>query len=195
MNVHKIELMISAVKETQYPEPYMPEIALAGRSNVGKSSFINKLTQRSNIARTSSQPGKTQTLNFYNVNDQFRIVDVPGYGYAKVSKKDREKFNHMVSHYFTTRENLKGLFLMMDFRHQPTDLDIAMKNFADELNIPYAIVATKIDKVKRSQYNKFIQQFVRTLNLPSEDALFLFSSETGEGSEDIWEIIESLIHS
>lgn len=195
MNVHKIELMISAVKETQYPEPNMPEIALAGRSNVGKSSFINKLTQRSNIARTSSQPGKTQTLNFYNINDQFRIVDVPGYGYAKVSKKDREKFNQMVSHYFTTRENLKGLFLMMDFRHQPTDLDIAMKNFADELNIPYAIVATKIDKVKRSQYNKYIQQFVRTLNLPSEDALFLFSSETGEGSEDIWEIIETLIHS
>lgn len=185
------KLEITAVKFDQYPDMDKPEVALAGRSNVGKSSFINTLIERKGLARTSGQPGKTQTLNFYNMDDKFRIVDVPGYGYAKVSKKDRERWGRMITEYFTNRDNLVTLFLLMDFRHKPSELDKQMKEFADDLDIPYAIVLTKVDKIKKSQRNKHISLFVNELDLPSSDALFLFSSETGEGKEEIWEVIES----
>lgn len=183
-------LEITAVNKSQYPPMDISEIALAGRSNVGKSSFINTLIERKGLARTSGQPGKTQTLNFYNMDDKFRFVDVPGYGYAKVSKKDRERWAHMITEYLTNRDNLITLLLLMDFRHEPTEQDIEMKTFAEELDIPYAIVLTKVDKIKRSQWNKHTQTFVKKLDLPSSDALFLFSSETGEGKDEVWEVIE-----
>ncbi|MBZ6526308.1 YihA family ribosome biogenesis GTP-binding protein [Aerococcaceae bacterium DSM 111021] len=188
------KLEITAVKLEQYPAMDKPEIALAGRSNVGKSSFINTLIERKGLARTSGQPGKTQTLNFYNMDDKFRFVDVPGYGYAKVSKTDRARWARMISEYLTNRDNLETLLLLMDFRHEPTELDIQMKEFADELDIPYAIVLTKVDKIKKSQRNKHISMFTKKLDLPSSDALFLFSSETGEGKEEIWEVIEDQVN-
>ncbi|MRI80575.1 ribosome biogenesis GTP-binding protein YihA/YsxC [Fundicoccus ignavus] len=190
MQVNHAELVISAVRPNQYPEDSVPEIALAGRSNVGKSSFINRMIERIGLARTSSQPGKTQTLNFYNINNEFRFVDVPGYGYARVSKSERIKWGSMIEHYILNRENIRLLLLLMDIRHEPTELDIAMKEFADEAEIPYAIVLTKLDKIKKSQLNKHLSIYKKSLNLPTVDALFYFSSETGEGSEDIWDIIE-----
>ena len=193
MKVTNAELVISAVRPEQYPADNQPEVALAGRSNVGKSSFINRLIQRKGLARTSSQPGKTQTLNFYNINDSFRFVDVPGYGYARVSKTERAKWGQMIEHYLLHRENVQLLLLLMDFRHAPTELDIAMKEFADEAGIPYAIVLTKVDKIKRGQWTKHLSMYKKALDLPTTDALFLFSAETGEGAEDLWEIIEEQI--
>ncbi len=190
MQVSHAELVISAVRPDQYPVDSVPEIALAGRSNVGKSSFINRMIERIGLARTSGQPGKTQTLNFYNINNRFRFVDVPGYGYAKVSKTERVKWGSMIEHYILNRDNIKLLLLLMDIRHEPTDLDKAMKDFAEEAEVPYAIVLTKLDKIKRSQLNKQLSIYKKELDLPSIDALFYISSETGEGSEDIWDIIE-----
>lgn len=186
-------LEVTAVNKSQYPPMNISEIALAGRSNVGKSSFINTLIERKGLARTSGQPGKTQTLNFYNMDNKFRFVDVPGYGYAKVSKKDRERWANMINEYLTQRDNLITLLLLMDFRHEPTEQDKEMKAFAEELDIPYAIVLTKVDKVKKSQWNKHLARFVKQLDLPSSDALFLFSSETAEGKEEIWDVIMSQI--
>lgn len=193
MKVNHAELVISAVQPKQYPDDMQPEVALAGRSNVGKSSFINRMIQRKGLARTSSQPGKTQTLNFYNINHRFRFVDVPGYGYARVSKTERAKWGNMIEHYVMNRPNVRVLFLLMDFRHEPTALDKAMKDFAEEADIPYAIILTKIDKVKKSQWNKHLAMYKQALDLPTTDALFPFSAETGEGASDIWEVIESMI--
>lgn len=193
MHVRKAELVISAVKSTQYPADSLPEVALAGRSNVGKSSFINKMINRKGLARTSSQPGKTQTLNFYSINDLFRFVDVPGYGYARVSKTERQRWGKMIEEYLTRRENVGVLFLLMDFRHEPTSLDIAMKDFAEEADIPYAIILTKTDKIKKNQWSKHLAMYKKMLDLPTVDALFPFSAETGEGAEDIWDVIESVI--
>lgn len=190
MKVNQAELIISAVDPAQYPQDFQPEIALAGRSNVGKSSLINRLIQRKNLARTSSQPGKTQTLNFYGINEAFRFVDLPGYGYAKVSQTEREKWAEMIDTYLRTRENLCLLLLVMDFRHPPSDLDQAMFDYAEDLDLPFAVVLSKTDKIKKSQHNKHIQQYIQELDLPSADALFPISSETGEGSEEIWQMIE-----
>ena len=147
---------VSAVREDQYPKDNLPEISLSGRSNVGKSSLINTLLNRKNLARTSSQPGKTQTLNFYLINDEFYLVDVPGYGYARVSQKKRQEFGEMIQDYLETRPNLKGLVILIDSRHEPTKDDIAMYNYAQYLNLPILVVCTKIDKIKKSQVNKVI---------------------------------------
>lgn len=193
MHVHHAEMMISAVSPKQYPAPDVPEVALAGRSNVGKSSFINRMIDRKGLARTSTQPGKTQTLNFYDINQEFRFVDVPGYGYARVSKSQRVQFEQMVRQYVLQRENLELLFLLMDFRHEPTALDKQMKDLAEEADIPYAIILTKVDKVKRNQWNRHFQLYEKALDLPTVDALFPFSSVTGEGKEDIWEVIEAYV--
>ncbi|HCU0812750.1 TPA: YihA family ribosome biogenesis GTP-binding protein, partial [Staphylococcus aureus] len=129
VNTNNIELIISAVKEEQYPETELSEVALSGRSNVGKSTFINSMIGRKNMARTSQQPGKTQTLNFYNIDEQLIFVDVPGYGYAKVSKTQREKFGKMIEEYITKRENLQLVIQLVDLRHDPTQDDILMYNY------------------------------------------------------------------
>ena len=155
----------------------MPEIALAGRSNVGKSSLINTLLRRKNLARTSSQPGKTQTLNFYIVNEEFYLVDVPGYGYAKVSQKQREAFGEMIQDYLETRPNLKGLIILVDARHEPTKDDIAMYDYAQYLNLPILVVCTKMDKIKKSQVNKVLSNLKKHLDLSYENVSVLtFSS-------------------
>lgn len=182
MIINQSEFSISAVKASQYPEGGLDEIALAGRSNVGKSSFINTLLQRKNLARTSSSPGKTQTLNFYRVDsDQadFYMVDVPGYGYAKVSKKQREEFGEMIQDYLETRAYLKGLILLIDSRHEPTADDIAMYDYAQYLNLPILLVATKMDKIKKNAFNKTEAAFRKHLNLNKDNVTFLpFSSVT-----------------
>jgi len=182
MIINQSEFSVSAVKASQYPAGGLDEIALAGRSNVGKSSFINTLLQRKNLARTSSSPGKTQTLNFYRVDsDQadFYLVDVPGYGYAKVSKKQREEFGEMIQDYLETRAYLKGLILLIDGRHEPTADDIAMYDYAQYLNLPILLVATKMDKIKKNAFNKTEAAFRKHLNLNKDNVTFLpFSSVT-----------------
>lgn len=193
MHVHSAELAQTAVYPDQYPTDGLPEVALAGRSNVGKSSFINKLIQRNGLARTSSQPGKTQTLNFYTINEIFRFVDVPGYGYARVSKKERQQWAKMIERYLADRDQLELLFLLMDGRHSPTELDQGMYRLAEEMEIPFAIVLTKMDKIKSSQWNKHFSMYKNALDLPSLDAVFPFSATTGQGSEDIWDVIQTFV--
>lgn len=168
---------VSAVKQSQYPQDEQPEIALAGRSNVGKSSLINAFLGRRNLARTSSAPGKTQTLNFYQVNNSFYLVDVPGYGYAKVSKKQREQFGQMIQDYLETRANLRALILLVDARHAPTKDDIAMYDYAGYLDLPLLIVCTKMDKLKKSQRAKAVAVIKKMLNFdPEKSDLLTFSA-------------------
>lgn len=179
MKITSSEYSVSAVREDQYPRDVLPEIALAGRSNVGKSSLINSFLNRKNLARTSSQPGKTQTLNFYKVNDSFYLVDVPGYGYAKVSKKQREQFGEMIQDYLETRANLEGLIIIIDARHEPTTDDIAMYNYTLLLDLPILVVTTKMDKLKKSQYNKVQSNLRKHLDLNHDNVTVLtYSSET-----------------
>lgn len=186
---------VSAVKESQYPKDNLPEIALAGRSNVGKSSLINTLLKRKNLARTSSQPGKTQTLNFYLVNDEFYLVDVPGYGYAKVSQKRRQEFGEMIQDYLETRPNLKGLIILIDSRHQPTKDDIAMYEYAQYLNIPILVVCTKMDKIKKSQTNKVMSGVKKHLDLSYDHVTVLtFSSVTKLHVAELGDWIEDKIN-
>ncbi|MEK4178279.1 ribosome biogenesis GTP-binding protein YihA/YsxC [Aeribacillus sp. FSL K6-1121] len=189
MKVTKAEIVISAVKSDQYPSTDIPEIALAGRSNVGKSSFINKMINRKNLARTSSKPGKTQTLNFYLINDQFYFVDVPGYGFAKVSKREREKWGKMIEAYLLKREQLKACILIIDIRHAPTSDDVMMYEFLKYHGIPAVIVATKADKIPKGKWQKHLKVVKETLKMEKNDPLILFSAETGYGKEDAWSAI------
>ncbi|HEO8419922.1 ribosome biogenesis GTP-binding protein YihA/YsxC [Niallia sp. FSL W8-0635] len=192
MKVNQAEIVISAVKPSQYPEGNLPEFALAGRSNVGKSSFINRMLGRKALARISSKPGKTQTLNFYLINEVLHFVDVPGYGYAKVSKKEREAWGKMLETYFTSREQLKAVVLITDLRHPPTADDILMYDFLKHYGIPCVVIATKADKISKSQWQKHLKVTKETLGLSAEDYLILFSSETGEGKDKVWSLLEHL---
>lgn len=189
MDVNQVELTISAVQEDQYPTDQQPEIALVGRSNVGKSSLTNVLINRKNFAHTSSQPGKTQTLNFYHVEEALYFVDVPGYGYAKVSKKQREKFGKMIEHYLTNRDQLKGVIELVDGRHVPTDDDIAMYQWLTYYQVPTLVVATKVDKLKPSQYNRIEKQVRQALRMQAVAPLILFSAQTRLGKEQVWDWI------
>lgn len=191
MQVHNVDLTISAVYPEQYPKTNYPEIAFVGRSNVGKSSLTNTLIRRKNYARTSSQPGKTQTLNFYNLEDQLYFVDVPGYGYAKVSQKEREKWGKMIETYLTKRPQLKGVVSLVDARHQPSELDVQMVDFLHYYDIPLLVVGTKLDKIKKSQYNKAESQIKKTLNLTGKDDLVLFSAVNKTNKEKIWQWINA----
>ncbi|AEH53948.1 MAG: ribosome biogenesis GTP-binding protein YihA/YsxC [Weizmannia coagulans] len=186
MKVTEAELVISAVRQEQYPEGHLPEIALAGRSNVGKSSFINKMINRKALARTSSKPGKTQTLNFYKIENKMYFVDVPGYGFAKVSKKEREKWGQMIEAYMTSRKQLKTVVLIVDVRHPPTNDDCLMYNFLKYYKIPCIVVATKADKIPKGKWASHLKTAKETLNLEKEDEIILFSSETGEGKDKVW---------
>ncbi|ASF40065.1 MULTISPECIES: ribosome biogenesis GTP-binding protein YihA/YsxC [Halobacillus] len=186
MKVNYADIVISAASKKQYPKAPIPEIALAGRSNVGKSSFINKMIQRKNLARTSSKPGKTQTLNFYIINDLFHFVDVPGYGYAKVSKKERAKWGEMMEEYFSEREQLRATALIIDSRHKPTEDDVIMYNYLKHFGLPVMVIATKLDKLKKSQKHKQLKTIQQVLEMEEEDTLIPFSSETGEGKELAW---------
>ena len=190
MNVHSAEIVISAVSPAQYPDTQLPEIALAGRSNVGKSSFINTLINRKNLARTSSKPGKTQTLNFYLIEDALHFVDVPGYGYAKVSKTERAKWGEMIETYLTSREQLRAVISLVDLRHKPTEEDIQMYQFLKYYEIPVIVVATKADKIPRGKWNRHESIVKKALDFDKNDDFILFSSETKLGKEAAWAAIE-----
>jgi GTP-binding protein len=191
MKVTSSEIIISAVKPDQYPETEIPEFALAGRSNVGKSSFINKMLNRKGLARISSKPGKTQTLNFYLINEILHFVDVPGYGYAKVSKKEREAWGKMIETYITTRDQLKAVVLIVDLRHPPTTDDTLMYDFLKHFEIPCIVIATKADKIPKGKWQKHLKVTKETLDLDPNDEIILFSSETGLGKDEAWKILES----
>ncbi|WP_273754112.1 ribosome biogenesis GTP-binding protein YihA/YsxC [Leuconostoc mesenteroides] len=194
MDVHNVEMVMSAVSASQYPTDGKPEIALVGRSNVGKSSLTNTLIQRKNFARTSSQPGKTQTLNFYDVEDKLYFVDVPGYGYAKVSKAQREAFGVMIEEYITSRKQLRGVISLVDARHEPSEDDISMYEWLHYYNIPILVVATKSDKISRGKFNKAESVIKKALGFDNEGSDFqFFSSETKYGKDEVWHWIEQHI--
>lgn len=191
MKINNVELLISAVRPDQYPEGGLPEFALAGRSNVGKSSFINKMIGRKSMARISSKPGKTQTLNFYKLEEDLLFVDVPGYGYAKVSKTERAAWGKMIETYFTSRNVLKAVVLLVDLRHPPTSDDCMMYDFLKHYNIPCIVVATKADKIPKGKWDKHKKIVKEELQMEKGDPLVVFSSETGLGFDAAWGEIES----
>ncbi|GKU75741.1 ribosome biogenesis GTP-binding protein YihA/YsxC [Paenibacillus sp. L3-i20] len=193
MKIMDAQFIISAVKPHQYPEDALPEVALAGRSNVGKSSLINKMIMRKNLARTSSQPGKTQQLNYYRVNDMVYFVDFPGYGYAKVSKTQREQFGEMIETYLREREPLKLQLLIIDIRHEPSKDDILMYQWLKHYEIPTCIVVTKADKIPRSKWDKHIKMIKTSLETDARDTVVMFSSETGLGRDQLWDVITTAI--
>ena len=193
MNFDKIELTSVAVRTTQYPTDNKPEFLIVGRSNVGKSSFINTLVNRKNLARTSAKPGKTQTLNFYKVNDAFYLVDVPGYGYASVSKDTQKKFGLMIEEYLKSRENLKHVFMLIDYRHKPTEDDVLMYNYLKYYNIPVTVVCTKVDKVSKNNHQKNKNVIIKELNLNNENDIILFSSITKTGKNEVYDEIEKYL--
>ena len=188
INFNNINLIISAVKKAQYPDTGLTEVALSGRSNVGKSTFINSMIGRKNMARTSQQPGKTQTLNFYNIDEQLIFVDVPGYGYAKVSKVQREKFGKMIEEYITQRENLKLVIQLVDLRHQPTEDDVLMYNYLKHFDIPTLVICTKEDKIAKGKVQKHIKRIKDKLELESGDNIISYSSIKNSKQQEIWNI-------
>ena len=194
MKINSVDLTISAVRQSQYPEDKKPEFLLVGRSNVGKSSFINSIIERKNLARISSTPGKTQTLNFYSVNNDFYLVDVPGYGYASVSKEMQDKFGMMIEEYLENREFLKRVYMLVDFRIKPTQDDLLMYNFLKYHNLPVTVVATKVDKVSKNERDKQINLINSELNLVETDRLVLFSNKTKLGKSDIQKEIEDIVY-
>lgn len=192
MQIDNVELATMAVRTSQYPEEKLPEFLLVGRSNVGKSSFINTLINRKNFAHTSSKPGKTQTLNFYLINNSFYFVDVPGYGYASVSHDRQKKFGIMIEEYIKSRDNLKCVFLLIDYRHKPTEDDVLMYEFLKFYNLNIKIVATKFDKIKKNARDKQNKLIKDTLKLESEEFI-TFSTITKKGKDEVYEVIKGLI--
>ncbi|GAA0355463.1 ribosome biogenesis GTP-binding protein YihA/YsxC [Bacillus horti] len=194
MKVTEAELVISAVGPKQYPNNALPEIALAGRSNVGKSSFINKMINRKSLARTSSKPGKTQTLNFYKINGGFMFVDVPGYGFAKVSKTEREKWGQFIEEYISTREQLRVVVQLIDIRHEPSRDDKAMYEWLTYNQIPCIIVATKVDKIPKGKVQKHVKLIKDSLGAKGT-LIIPFSAETAQGKDQAWNALMGYIRS
>ena len=193
MKIESVDLKCMAVRESQYPEDIKPEFLLVGRSNVGKSSFINTLVNRKNYARTSATPGKTQTLNFYEVNENFYLVDVPGYGYASVNKETQKKFGLMIEEYIKNRENLKRVFLLVDFRHKPTEDDMLMFNFMKYYNLDVTIVATKADKLNQREKAHNEKVLPECFNLGENDNIVYFSSVNKKGKEEVYGILKQYL--
>jgi len=194
MRITSVELKVSAVRRSQYPTDDKPEFLMVGRSNVGKSSFINTLINRKNYARTSSNPGKTQTINFYLVNDAFYLVDAPGYGYANLSKKRQRKFGLMMEDYLMNRKNLKQVFMLIDFRHKPSSDDIMMYNFLKHYELPVTIVATKTDKIGITSQQKQRNAILEELDLVVGDEFVMFSNVTKLGKDDVYKKIRRTIN-
>lgn len=189
MKIDSSNLNVIAVRTSQYPDDNKPEFLLVGRSNVGKSSFINTIIGRKNYAKTSATPGKTQTLNFYICNDSFYLVDVPGYGYAYVDKSTQKKFGLMIEEYLKTRTNLKHVFMLVDARIKPTENDTLMYDYLKYYNIPTSIIATKYDKIKASNRDKNKKLIESTLKLDENDNIIYFSSVTKKGKDEVLDII------
>lgn len=190
MKIKKAQLEKIAVNKKQYPSPHLPEIAFAGRSNVGKSSFINSMVNRKDLARISGKPGKTRTINFYNINDQFRFVDLPGYGYAKVSKAEKEKWGHIIEEYLSSRENLIEVILLVDIRHEPTELDLMMYNWIKFFGYSGLVIATKADKIPKGKYQSHINMIKNKLNIEVLELIIPYSSTKNINKDLVWEILE-----
>ena len=193
MKINTSELSVIATRRSQYPSLELPEFLLVGRSNVGKSSFINTVLGRKDLARVSSTPGKTQTLNFYLVNNSFYLVDVPGYGYASVNHEQQKKFGLMIEEYLAKRSELKRVFMIVDFRIKPTEDDVLMYQFLKYYDIPVTLILNKTDKVGSSKREKSIKNILSTLDVSKEDNYIEFSSVTKKGREDVLDLIDILI--
>ena len=195
MKINKINLDQVAGFISQFPNDNFDEIAFAGRSNVGKSSFINSFLGKKNLAKTSSKPGKTKTINFYKINDRFRLVDLPGYGYAKVSKKEKEKWNNLIHDYLYKRENLKEVFLLVDIRHAPTKQDKQMYDWIIDSGFTGFVIATKYDKIPKTHLKKHIKEIMKTLNINDEGLIFAYSSVTSHNKNVLLEQIGVIVNS
>lgn len=193
MVIKKVNLDIVIGVTSAIPDTEFPEVAFAGKSNVGKSSLINALMNRKSYARTSSQPGKTQTINFYNINDAMYLVDLPGYGYANASPAVKAKWGKMIEKYLRQSANLKQVFLLVDIRHNPSENDKMMYNWIVDNGFRPVIIATKLDKLKRSQIAKHVKAVRAGLGLKEDDILIPFSSQTKQGLDELWNTIEGYI--
>lgn len=193
MKIKSIRLEQVAGFKSQYPKKELDEIAFVGRSNVGKSSFINSFLGRKALAKTSSKPGKTRTINFYNINESFRLVDLPGYGFAKVSKKEKEKWAKLINEYLATRGSLKEIFLLVDIRHEPTAQDKEMYDYIIESGFTGFVIATKFDKIKKSQIQKNLKAIQKKLDIDDEGLIFAYSSETKHNKDVLWEQMEVIL--
>lgn len=195
MKIKSVNLDQVAGFVSQFPNDNFEEIAFAGRSNVGKSSFINSFLDKKNLAKTSSKPGKTKTINFYKINDKFRLVDLPGYGYAKVSKKEKEKWNNLIHQYLYQRENLKEVFLLVDIRHAPTKQDKEMYDWIIDSGFTGFVIATKYDKIPKTHLKKHIKEIMKTLNIDDEGLIFAYSSITSHNKNVLLEQVEVIVNS
>lgn len=194
MKFKKIDLEQVAGFKSQWPDESIDEIAFVGRSNVGKSSFINAFLGRRNLAKTSSKPGKTRTINFYNIDNKFRLVDLPGYGYAKVSKTEKAKWDKLINEYLHDRENLKEVFLLVDIRHDPTELDSKMYEWIIDSGFTGFVIATKYDKISKNQLAKHIKAIKNKLNIEDEGLIFAYSSENKHNLGVIHEQVEVIVN-
>lgn len=194
MKIISSDLHAIAVGPKQYPNDNLPEIAFAGRSNVGKSSFINTMINRTNLARTSGKPGKTRTINFYIINENFRLVDLPGYGYAQVSKTEKEKWGHIIEEYLTNRENLKEIILIVDMRHEPTAQDLMMYNWIKSFGFSGLVVATKADKISKANWQKHVSIIRKKLDVTDTNLIIPFSASKKINIDKSWKIIESKLN-
>ena len=186
MKIRSSEIVVSAIRKEQYPAEGLPEIALVGRSNVGKSSATNALLNRRNFARTSQTPGKTRTINFYKINNEFYFVDLPGYGYAKVSKSKKDKWGVIMERYLQDRQELCAIFLLVDIRHEPTNDDVMMYEWIKHFGYNCVVIATKADKISRGQYQKHISIIRKKLQLEKDEKVIPLSSSKKTGVEDVW---------
>jgi len=193
MKITKSDLQGMAVSPKQYPVDDLPEIAFAGRSNVGKSSFINSMINRINLARTSAKPGKTRTINFYILNEEFRFVDLPGYGYAQVSKTEREKWGKIIEEYLVKRDNLREVIQLVDMRHEPTAQDVQMYQWIKSLGFSGIVIATKADKISKGQRYKHIKIIKETLGAENTDLIIPYSSEDKTNKEHVWSILNNIL--
>lgn len=193
MNLNNAKLEKVSVHRDTYPDEDLMEIAFAGRSNVGKSSFINSMLGRKNLARTSSSPGKTRTINFYNIDEKLRLVDLPGYGYAKVSKEEKSSWAKIINEYLESRENLKEVFLLVDIRHDPTKQDIEMFRFIKEAGFVGIVIATKSDKISKSKALTQIKNIAKVLKIENTDYIIPYSSVDKNMVDEMWMVIKDLL--
>ncbi len=195
ININNVNLEVVCTDPKDYPIANIPEVALVGRSNVGKSSLINYLINRKRYAKVSGTPGKTRTVNFYNVDEKLRLVDLPGYGYAKLSKVEQQKFEKIMDSYFYGSDNLKNVLILVDIRHKPSELDVLMYEFTKHINIPCTIIVTKTDKITKSKQESHISNIKKTLKLDDNVVLIKTSSEKRIGYDEVWSHIKDVVRS
>lgn len=193
MNIHNVNFIISAVNPKQYPSTGVPELAFAGRSNVGKSSLINKLLNRKSLARVSQKPGKTATINFYDIDGSLNFVDLPGYGFARVSKEEKKKWGTIIETYLNNRPQLSQVVLLVDSRHTPTADDRTMMGFIRAVCPRAVVIATKCDKLKKSQIEERMYDIIKTLRLEGDDIIIPFSTVDGTGTEEFWSYVSEVV--